>query len=48
MPLRRSPLLTPASLAARRANALKCAGPGTERGKKRVDPTGFSAETACC
>jgi hypothetical protein len=36
MPLRRSPLLTPASLAARRANALKSTGPRTERGKQRA------------
>jgi hypothetical protein len=33
MPLRRSPLLTPAALAARRANALKSTGPRTDRGK---------------
>ena len=36
MPLRRSPLLTPRSLAARRANALKSTGPRTECGKARV------------
>ena len=36
MALRRSPLLTPASLAARRANALKSTGPRTERGKQRT------------
>ena len=36
MPLRRSPLLTPGSLAARRANALKSTGPRTARGKARV------------
>ncbi|HEV2425538.1 MAG TPA: hypothetical protein VGZ29_11985 [Terriglobia bacterium] len=34
--LRRSPKLTPASLAARRANALKSTGPRTEQGKARV------------
>lgn len=34
--LRRSPRLTPAALAARRANALKSTGPRTERGKARV------------
>lgn len=34
--LRRSPRLTPASLAARRANALKSTGPRTEAGKARV------------
>ncbi|HEV3278449.1 MAG TPA: hypothetical protein VG860_16650 [Terriglobia bacterium] len=33
MPLRRSPLLTPAALAARRSNALKSTGPRTPRGK---------------
>ncbi|HUI43407.1 MAG TPA: hypothetical protein VL523_15695, partial [Terriglobia bacterium] len=33
MPLRRSPVITPASLAARRANALKSTGPRTARGK---------------
>ncbi len=33
MSLRRSPTLTPAALAARRANALKSTGPRTERGK---------------
>ena len=33
MGLRRSPRLTPAALAARRANALKCTGPKTPRGK---------------
>ncbi|HEV2423489.1 MAG TPA: hypothetical protein VGZ29_01535 [Terriglobia bacterium] len=33
MSLRRSPLLTPAALAARRANSLKCTGPKTPRGK---------------
>jgi len=33
MPLRRSPVLTSASLAARRANALKSTGPRTARGK---------------
>ena len=36
MPLRRSPCLTPESLAARRANALKSTGPRTPRGKARV------------
>jgi hypothetical protein len=36
MPLRRSPLLTPAALAARRANALKSTGPRTDRGKRRA------------
>ena len=36
MPLRRSPLLTPRSLAARRANALKSTGPRTPCGKARV------------
>jgi hypothetical protein len=36
MSLRKSPCLTPASLAARRANALKPTGPPTERGKARV------------
>ena len=36
MPLRRSPQLTPGSLAARRANALKSTGPRTARGKARV------------
>ncbi|HUI43362.1 MAG TPA: hypothetical protein VL523_15465 [Terriglobia bacterium] len=35
MSLRRSPRLTPASLAARRANALKSTGPRSERGKAR-------------
>jgi hypothetical protein len=34
--LRRSPQLTPASLAARRANARKSTGPRTEHGKARV------------
>ena len=34
--LRRSPRLTQASLAARRANSLKSTGPRTERGKARV------------
>jgi hypothetical protein len=36
MPIRRSPLLTPRSLAARRANALKSTGPRTPAGKARV------------
>ena len=36
MPIRRSPLLTPRSLAARRANALKSSGPRTPCGKARV------------
>ena len=36
MPLRRSACLTPESLAARRANALKSTGPWTSRGKARV------------
>lgn len=36
MRLRRSPLLTPRSLAARRANALKSTGPRTSCGKARV------------
>jgi hypothetical protein len=36
MSLRKSPCLTPAALAARRANALKSTGPRTERGKARV------------
>ena len=36
MPIRRSPLLTPRSLAARRANALKSTGPRTRCGKARV------------
>ena len=36
MPLRRSPALTPGSLAARRANALKSTGPRSPRGKARV------------
>jgi hypothetical protein len=36
MPLRKSPCLTPSSLAARRANALKSTGPRTEQGKARV------------
>src|SRR5271169_1490305 len=36
MSLRKLPFLTPASLAARRANALKSTGPRTERGKARV------------
>jgi hypothetical protein len=36
MSLRKTPCLTPASLAARRANALKSTGPRTERGKARV------------
>jgi hypothetical protein len=36
MSLRHSPCLTPASLAARRANALKSTGPRTECGKARV------------
>ena len=36
MPLVRSPLLTPRSLAARRANALKSTGPRTPCGKARV------------
>lgn len=35
MSLRRSPKLTPAALAAQRANALKSTGPRTERGKAR-------------
>lgn len=36
MSLRKSPCLTPASLAARRANALKSTGPRTQCGKARV------------
>src|SRR5580658_9701581 len=36
MSLRRSPRLTLASLAARRANALKSTGPRTEHGKARA------------
>jgi hypothetical protein len=36
MPIRHSPLLTPRSLAARRANALKSTGPRTPAGKARV------------
>ena len=36
MPLRRSPCLTPESLAARRANSLRSTGPRTPRGKARV------------
>ena len=36
MSLRRSPQLTPAALAARRANALKSTGPRTARGKARA------------
>ncbi|HEY6292125.1 MAG TPA: hypothetical protein VI455_11285 [Terriglobia bacterium] len=40
MPLRRSPCLTPESLAARGANALRSTGPRTPRGKARVS---FSA-----
>jgi hypothetical protein len=36
MPLQRSPMLTPGSLAARRANALKSTGPRTGCGKARV------------
>ncbi len=36
MSLRKLPCLTPASLAARRANALKSTGPRTESGKARV------------
>jgi hypothetical protein len=36
VPLRRSPRLTPESLAARWANALKSTGPRTARGKARV------------
>ena len=36
MSLRRSPVLTPASLAARRSNARKSTGPRTVRGKARV------------
>jgi len=35
MPLRRSPVLTPRALAARRANALKSTGPRTAVGKAR-------------
>jgi len=35
MPLRRSPVLTAAALAARRANALKSTGPRTAQGKAR-------------
>jgi hypothetical protein len=35
MPLRRSPVLTPRALAARRANALKSTGPRTAAGKAR-------------
>jgi hypothetical protein len=35
MPLRRSPVLTPRALAARRANALKSTGPRTDAGKAR-------------
>ena len=35
MPLRRSPVLTPAALAARRANARKSTGPRTAQGKAR-------------
>src|SRR5579872_4367676 len=41
MPFRRSPLLTPRSLAARRANALKSTGPRTDRGKARVSFNSF-------
>jgi hypothetical protein len=41
MPLRRSSALTPRSLAARRANALKSTGPRTARGKARVSFNGF-------
>ena len=36
MSLRRSPQLTPAALAARRANALKSTGPRTARGQARA------------
>lgn len=36
MPIRRSPFLTPRSLAARRANALQSTGPHTKRGKQRA------------
>jgi hypothetical protein len=36
MSLRKPPVLTPASLAARRANALKSTGPRTPEGKQRV------------
>ncbi|HEV2492205.1 MAG TPA: hypothetical protein VG204_03940 [Terriglobia bacterium] len=36
MPLRKSPVRTPALLAANRANALKCTGPRTPEGKARV------------
>jgi hypothetical protein len=36
VPLRKSPVRTPALLAANRANALKCTGPRTPEGKARV------------
>jgi len=36
MPLRRSPILTPAALRARRLNSLQSTGPRTDRGKARV------------
>lgn len=36
MPLRKSPVRTPALLAANRANALKCTGPRTPEGKARA------------
>ncbi len=36
MPLVKSPRMTPAKLAANRANARKCTGPRTPEGKRRV------------
>ena len=47
MPLRRSPLLTPRSLAARRANALKSTGPRTPCGKARVSLNALKHGQAC-
>lgn len=41
MPLRKSPVRTPALLAANRANALKSTGPRTARGKARVPFNSF-------
>ena len=41
MPLRKSPVRTPAMLAANRANAPKCTGPRTARGKARVSFNSF-------
>ncbi len=48
MPLRRSPLLTPAALRARRLNALKSTGPRSDRGKAWSCLNALRHGSRCC